>query len=80
LPCVEHLVGLMHDEHGGFCNRAQLARAVGDDDRDFEHSIGLRIETAHLHVDPDEVASVLCHNEIHFQRAVIVSQFGPFHT
>ena len=53
-------VGLMHDQHRCFGDGVQIV--VGHDDGDFDDAVGIRTESRHFHVYPDEVVLILCHN------------------
>jgi hypothetical protein len=44
------------DPHRRFGNRVEAG--IGDHQRDLDDAVGVRIETRHLHVDPDEVVAV----------------------
>src|SRR3989304_7079976 len=57
---LQHAVRLMQHQHRslGYC----LQIVVGDHQRDFDHAVGVRIQAGHLHVYPDKMILVLCHN------------------
>jgi hypothetical protein len=50
---VEHLVGLVDHQHRPGGEHVELR--VGDQRRDLDHAVGVRLQAGHLHVDPDEV-------------------------
>ena len=50
-------VGLVHRNHRPLRQGVELA--VGDNGRDFDHHIVVRIEAGHLHIYPDQVVGVL---------------------
>ena len=41
------------DQHRPLGNDLKLG--VGDHDRDLEHAVRVRIQSGHLHIDPDEI-------------------------
>ena len=61
---LQHLVGLVQDEHRAFGHRDELR--IGDEQRDLDDAIGVRLQSGHLHVDPDEVVLVGGHGLFYF--------------
>ena len=56
---IEHGIRLMHRPHRRFSQC--LKPRIGDNHRQFDNAIAIRIEPRHLHVQPDQVVCVLCH-------------------
>src|SRR5260370_26773181 len=51
--CAEHGLALMHREHRTFGKHAEVF--VGYDRRDFDDEIGVRTESGHFQIDPNEI-------------------------
>ena len=64
----------MNRNHGPFGHGLQAG--IGDHDSQFDDAVAVGIETGHLHVQPDEVVLVLCHNRSGFPKARMVSHAG----
>ncbi len=56
---VEQGMGLLHYQHGG--HRELVERGIRDDHGHFDDAVFSRIQTGHLHVQPDEVVLILRH-------------------
>src|SRR5882762_1525542 len=59
IHCRKHFIGLAHDQDRSLGDGVQLR--IGDDDRDFDDAIPVRIESGHFHVQPEKVVLVLRH-------------------
>src|SRR5258707_1556107 len=51
--CAEHSLALMHREHRAFGKHVEVL--VGYDRRDLDDEIGLRFESGHFQIDPNEI-------------------------
>ena len=58
----KHGVFLMNDPDRRFGHRDEIR--IGHDQRDLDDAVGGRLETGHLHVDPDQVVGVLGHGPV----------------
>ncbi len=59
---VQHCILLVHHQGRRFGDGVQLG--IRHHQRDFDDSVGVREQTGHFHVNPDEIIIVrlLCHN------------------
>ena len=55
----QDFVGLVDDEQRACGEHGELR--IGDQHRDLDDAVGVRLQAGHLHVDPDEVVGVARH-------------------
>jgi hypothetical protein len=56
IHCVQHLVGLVDDQHRALGEQIQVR--IGDEHGHLDDAIAVGSEPGHFHVDPDEVVRI----------------------
>ncbi|MCY1241048.1 hypothetical protein D9M68_790170 [compost metagenome] len=54
---IEHGIALVDHQHRAFSQDIELG--VGNDDRNFDDAVGVRLQAGHFHVQPDQVVFAL---------------------